>query len=168
MSTFKIILWNKTKWGFFFYGENGIKIIENLDEDCDYNRRYESKNIFISLKDDINKVNQYLFSVSSYKTLTELYDLNNDNYLVKNTIDFIGNEIFSYQFQILEAQISNQNIYFCLYIHANINEEGIYLTIKKFAFQTFSLDSYDNIKNITIDNNGNTRILSSFLIEEDE
>ena len=152
----------------FFDDENGIKVIESLAQDGDCNRRYESKNIFISLKDDINKVNQYLFSVSSYKTLTELYDLNNDNYLVKSAIDFIGNEIFSYQFQILEVQISNQNIYFCLYIHANSNEEGIYLTIKKFSFQTFSLDSYDNIKNITVDNNCNTRILSSFLIEEDE
>ena len=124
-----------------------------MEGDC--NRRYESKNIFVSLKDDINKENQYLFSVSSYKTLTELNDINFDNYLVRirNTTEFIGNEIFSYQFQILEAQISNQIIYFCLYIHANSSEEGIYLTIEKFAFQTFSLDSYDNIKNITVDNN---------------
>ena len=54
----------------FFDDENGIKVIESLAQDGDCNRRYESKNIFISLKDDINKVNQYLFSVSSYKTLT--------------------------------------------------------------------------------------------------
>ena len=40
-----------------------------------------------------NKENQYLFSSSSYTTLTELYNLNTDNYEVKSSSDFAGNEI---------------------------------------------------------------------------
>ena len=61
--------------------------------------RYESKNLFISLKDYINNNKQYLFSTSSYQSVTELYDLEDlENNKIKTTQNFLEYEIFSYQY----------------------------------------------------------------------
>ena len=119
------------------------------------------------MESDINKENQYLFTTSSYTTLTELYNLNTDNYEVKSSSDFAGNEIFSYQFQLLETIIENKNVYFLLYIYTNTNGEGNYITIKKFGFTSFSLN-YESIDEITISNNYNNRIISTYIVEEKE
>ena len=39
----------------------------------------KSKNLFISIKNSPINGNQYLFSINSYNSMVELYDLNNDN-----------------------------------------------------------------------------------------
>ena len=153
----------------YYFGDNTpTKVIENINTDGGNDRRYESINLFISLESDINKENQYLFSISSFASITELYDLNTNNYVVKSSADFAGNEIFSYQFQLLETIIENKIIYFLLYIYTNTNGEGNYITIKKFGFTSFDLSSYESIDSITIENNCNTRIISSYIVEEKE
>ena len=129
---------------YYFSGESHTKVIGNIDNDEGVTARYESKNLFVSLEDDINKNTEYLFSVSSYISLTELHDLENNEYIVRKTENFIGNKIFSYQFQLLEAQIDNKNIYFCLYTNGT-NDEGTNYSIKKFGFTSFELNSYDDI-----------------------
>ena len=157
--------------GMYYFGDNiPTKVIESINKDGEYDSRYESINLFVSLETDINKENKYLFSTSSFETLTELYDINidTDNYLVKSSKDFIGNVIFSYQFQLLETIIDNKIIYFLLYIHADNTDHGNYITIKKFGFTSFNLNSYESIDEKTISNNCNTRIISSYIIEEKE
>ena len=151
---------------YFFDDNTPIKVIENINKDGSYDRRYESINLFISLEND-NKEMQYLLSISSYHALTELYDINTNNYQVKSRTDFSGNEIFSFQFQMLETIIDNKNIYFLLYIHET-SSQGDSITIKKFGFTSFSLSSYVDIQSITINNNCYTRIISSYIVEEKE
>ena len=68
---------NKT---FHFYEFN-----VDIDEETLYDNEFyyldaihDSKSIFISLKNDRNKENQYLFSINSHSSMVELYDFNND------------------------------------------------------------------------------------------
>ena len=154
---------------YYFTAENITKEIEIIDSDSDIYGRYESINLFVSFQDDINQENQYLFSTSSYMSLTELYNsnLNNLSYVIRKTSDFFGNVIFSYVFSILEVKTNNSIVYFCIYTHGS-GEDGNNFTIKKFGFTSFSLTSFNEINSVTITNNGNNRIISSFLIEEDE
>ena len=56
----------------FFPDENSMYEIEEIDRDGDSYKRYESKNMLVSLKDD-SEGKQYVFSVSTYKGLTELF-----------------------------------------------------------------------------------------------
>ena len=68
---------------------------------------------------------------------------------------------------MLETIIDNKIIYFLLYIYTNTNGEGNYITIKKFGFTSFSLN-YESIDEITISNNYNNRIISTYIVEEKE
>ena len=113
---------------YYFSGETHTKEIENIGSDDGASNRYESNNIFVSLEDDINKNNEYLFSTSSYGSLTELLDLDNSNYKVRKTENFMGYEIFSFQFPILETTYNNKNIYFCAYFHAFEGYKGYNIT----------------------------------------
>ena len=57
------------------------------------NKRYESKNMLVSLSNDASQTNQYIFSISSYYGLTELhyFDTNgNNNHKTWLTTNFLG------------------------------------------------------------------------------
>ena len=69
-----------------YYFENVTKeiIIDNNGSDA---KRYESKNIFVS----INNTNiQYLLSIGTHTSVTELHNIESENYLIKSTNDFLG------------------------------------------------------------------------------
>jgi len=58
----------------------------NIDEDTFYDNDFyyinpikDSKNLFVNIKNTPNKKYQYLFSINSYNSMVELYDLNKDN-----------------------------------------------------------------------------------------
>ena len=76
------------KNGNYFFGDSPIKVIENINNDESLSSRYESNNIFVSIQSDINKEKEYLFSISSSQSITELHDLENDNYIVRKTRKF--------------------------------------------------------------------------------
>ena len=112
--------------GFYFDNETVIKEI-TLTSDQYYTQdnvnkpiigRYESINEFVYLTDDTSRSKQYLFSVSSYYSLTELHDVENNKYQQWVTTDFFGLEryryIFSYGFSLFEWKKSK--VYFCVYI----------------------------------------------------
>ena len=138
---------------YFFPNETKeIEIVSDGSIDPEAIRRYESINSFISLVNDINKEKEYLISLSSWKTILELHDLENEQYSLKQTVDFTNTEkgIFSFVFQLLEVQINNQNIYFCIYIYSDyllspINGQyvdfGNNFVIKKFILDSFDLNS---------------------------
>ena len=95
-----------------YYFENATKeiLIDNNGNDA---KRYESKNIFIS----INNTNiQYLFSIGAYTSMTELHNFESDDYLIKSTYDFLGNTIYSYIFSLLEIDNENKKESFIAYI----------------------------------------------------
>ena len=150
---------------------NGIKEIKIISDDTKYSGillRYESINSFISVKNDINKEKEYLISMSSWQTVLELYDLDEDEYKIMASSDFTKNEdgIFSFVFQILEAKINNQNIYFCIYIYSKITS-GDYFVIKKIAFKSFDSNFLEPKIEIE-EKNYNNRIISSIIVDKYE
>ena len=148
-----------------FFEEGPIKEIETIQSiDNAYNRLF-AKNIFISFQSNGNEGKQYLFSTSDGNSLTELHDFESNNYIVKLSEKFIGNQIISNQYILLETQINNQNYYFCIYTHFNETKAGFY-TIKKFAFTSFTMDSYYNKEFDTFEENLNTEIISAININE--
>jgi len=100
-----------------------------------YKGRYESTNLFVSTISDINKEKEYILSLSSFKTLIEIYNIENGSIDKYVTEDIFSNGIFPYHFALFEAVINNQNIYFSIYSHDydyNYYEDGHYFSIKKF------------------------------------
>ena len=75
-----------------------------------YTSRFESKNKIIYLSNDFNKEKEYLFSTSSYITVTELHDLkgNISNYWDTNSF-WETTRIFSYKFVILDLLEGGEN-----------------------------------------------------------
>ena len=161
----------KNNGRYFYDTKNNIKelYIENKENPSAY-PRYESNNIFVYLENDINREKGYLLSISSYISATELYDLENNNYTIKTTKDFIGKQISGFIFPLIEVNYNNTNIYFCIFNHGPppYNDKGKYFSVKKFALNSFDLNT-----NILTDNNReetygqNIRIISSFIMEED-
>ena len=135
-----------------------------------YSGRYESQNIFISTKFDINKTKEYLLSLSSYRTLLEIYDIENDIIYPYITEHILINGIFSYQFALFESTIDNMNTYICIYSHDDgLNEYHIsnYFSIKKFSFFENNEHQIDIefIKSSEKVNVENSRIIQGFLGE---
>ena len=161
-----------------FYGlkKNGKNYFPNISKEIeiksdiiesDLIRRFESVNLFISFLNDSLKEKEYLMSISSYKTILELHDLENGKYNITEAVKFFENSlgIYSFIFQILETKINNENIYFLIYISTNNEYKNFYIEIKKFEFLNFNFENIHDIKQIKIDLNGKTRIISSIIID---
>lgn len=157
---------------YFFDNENNRKEIENIQNinQVDAYGRFESNNIFVYLEDDQKKEKAYLFSASSYISATELHDLENDNYTVIATANFMGYRIYGFVFSLLEAKINNKNIYFCIFNHGEKTQpdNGKQFSVKKFRFKSFDFDeSYlGQIK--TVNYNQYNRIVNGFIMEEND
>ena len=134
--------------------------------------RYESRNIIVYMSNDNLHLTPYIFSVSSYKGLTELhYFDNNGNNSHKTwlTPSFFGindkkRYIFSFQFNLLEG---DSNLYYATYVqYKGTNEKkddySVSYTLSKFKFN--SLDTYEKQTNEFGDNYDN-RIVSSFIMD---
>ena len=129
-----------------------------------YGGRYESTNLFVSIKYDINKEKEYLLGLSSYQTLMEIYDIDNDLMHKYITEEVFINGIYAYQFALFETRINNENIYFCIYTHDESDNSyilGNYFSIKKFYFYE---DSEHNIKVELINSSEKFGVKSSRMI----
>ena len=86
------------------YFPEGTKEIEITSDSIrsPITHRYESINFFVSFMNDINKENEYLMSISSYITILELHDFENDHYSLLEATSFVDKPagIYSYIFQI--------------------------------------------------------------------
>ena len=157
--------------GKYLYPEETKEIeIINSNIDPDIIRRYESVNCFVSLCNDTNKDKEYLMSLSSWITLFELHDLENNEYSIYPTIFFFNFDYgtYSYVFQILEAKINDINTYFCIYIlnvNSDLDQYHNVIEIKKFILTNFDEQVIEQ-KKITIDDDiAFTRITSSIICE---
>ena len=125
---------------YFYENESHFKennVTEFYLNGFSYSGRYESQNLFISLKYDINRTKEYLLSLSSYRTLIEIYDVENNIINPYITDNILMNGIFSYQFVLFGAKIDNINTYICIYTHDNDYNDyqlGNYFSIKKISF----------------------------------
>ena len=172
-----------------FYGlkKNGRSYFENdnphkeIQISTSYNSkgRYEARNILLYLEEDNIRKKQYIFSTSSFDSLTELHDIEEGKYSVRSTRNIwdVGElEVFSYQYSLLELKENNKNIYFMVFtrhetdtiqVGGKPKDYSKTIIIKKFGIKSFDLiNSYDEKKSISFTDNFNNRIVSSFLMEE--
>ena len=165
------------------YFTNGFKKIDDMQcQDCGSSNlkgRFEARNLFMSLNSDTQKKKQYLFSMSSYKSLVELLDVDdgdNITYYAWNTVNFLGltRPIFSLEYSLFE--IGNNNIYITAFIESagtKPDSNGVQkeysekTSLKKFKLDNFSSDNYRTlIKSATIDSTYNGRCTSAFRFDD--
>ena len=118
----------------FFNGEYIKKLQLNN------NVRYESENIFISLKNSNNDDIQYLLNFGANDTAVELFNFEgnigqSENYIIKTPNEVLGNSIFSYVNSLLEFNNNNTKEYLLIYIY-----EQNYI-LKKLSFSGFNLNN---------------------------
>ena len=102
----------KSNGRYYFPNENPTFEIENIGN-VDGNRgRYESLNQIVVTEDDLTKQNEFLFSISSYGSLTELHMINNKTYTFTKTNTFVGETIFSFQYSMVEVEYNSKIFYF--------------------------------------------------------
>ena len=161
----------------FFQNENSIKEItltsDKYHEGKKIIGRYESFNAFVSLESDIKKEKQYLLSISSNISLTELYDLENDIYQQWVTTDFLNIKdenryIISPRFSFLE--LKNTNIYFLVYIqYGGTDSQGKDIsnsyTISKFSFKKNDIITVNHLNRIEDNNMYNCRVVSATIVD---
>ena len=150
-----------------FYFPEMVKEIELQSDtiDSEVIRRYESTNSFVSLMTDTNKQKEYLFSISSWKTVLELYNLENENdsydMLESTYFTNLDTGIHSYIFQILEKKINGNNTYFCIYV--SDSSEGFF--IRKFGFSSFNFRTIQELRTTNLNDINFKRIISSIIID---
>ena len=161
------------KDGKYYFPEITREIVlesDTVHTDLGYFGRFESVNTFVSFVDNINKEKEYLLSISSYRTVLELHDFENNCYNITSAHSFFNNEngIFAYIFQVLEQRIDNQNIYYIIFISEDDNNCYYcyyYLNIKKLEFSSMDFEAI--IKDEVSDSitGGYYRISSSIIID---
>ena len=103
------------------------------------------------MENDLIKENEDLLSLSSWITVLELHNLESEEYSLLEITHFFEHTqgTYSYVFQILEANYNSKNIYFCIYITLELNNENYYtenvIEIKRFGLTNFYLE-FDLVK----------------------
>ena len=154
---------------YYYPGESPVKTFEAYNPLQEaYNGRFESKNKIIYLSGDINKEKEYLFSTSSYISVTELHDIerNLSNYWDTATFWEII-EIFSYEIIILDLPEGNENHYICVFTQkeTDLINDRVYsktFSIRKFKFDDFN--SYTILGKVNNTDNYNSRVISAFIV----
>ena len=134
---------------------------------------YDSKNLFVSIKNEHNQANQYLFSINSYDSMIELHKFSNNI----NTVHYLWNfhdffktkeEKYRFPYEIVLLELKKESSYIIAFIpkiYVNENMNGLSF-IKKFRFKAFNEDAYEEIKSIEYNNYINKRIVSAFLMDD--
>ena len=136
----------------YFPNESPTREIENIVGIGTARGRYESLNHLVVTEDDLQRTNEYLFSTSSYESLTELHDMENEKYIYVNTSDFMGKSIFSFQYSMVEVEYNSKIFYFIGFTHSSTDKQnGDRLDIKKFGFKSFNLTDIHSYTQITLD-----------------
>jgi len=129
----------------YFPDENTIKEkdVKYTDTSTGYGR-YESRNLFVCLEKDFTRSKEYLFSTSTWDSLTELHDLENDTYVSRGTRNIFSTlDIFSYEFSLIELKESNQMSYFVVFTEHESDKVNNKDYSKKFKIIKFKFTSYN-------------------------
>ena len=134
---------------------------------------YNSKNLFVTIRNDFNEENQYLFSINSYDYIVELHkftnNINTDLYLWNfNDFFHLSENEYEFPYEIMLFELKKEFSYIMAFIpKIFVNEDMRRLSfIKKFRFKTFNEDAYDEITAIKYSDYINKRILSTFLMDD--
>jgi len=173
---------------YYFKNQSSYTYELNIDNDIledfgyfYFDLNYKTTNLFVSIKNDPNKGNQYLFSINSYYSIVELHDFNNnanDNNIFNNNSNhyiwsfnnfFNLNEddyIFPYEYSLFE--LPKENTYIISFIpKVDVFEDKLNISfVKKFRFKSFDINSFEEIKSIDYANYYGNRIITTFLMED--
>ena len=147
--------------------EFNIDIDEQTYNENEYFYFSSSKNLFVS-----NRGNQYLFSINSYNSMVELYDLNNNN-----------NKFQVWNFNKFFNLDENMNLLYDNYDIFELKRESTYIIafisnefiatemknakfIKKFRFKPLDVQVYDEINSMNFEEFENRLILNVFLMDD--
>ena len=139
--------------------------ITNDNELLNDNQYDNSINLFISLKNDLNKENEYLFSINSHKSTVELFNLNEDNniYYIWSFNNFFNlNYDYDESFRLELFEIKEKNEYIIAFLPKDkVNEDIKNLNfIIHFRFKSFDENAYEEINAIKYNNYINIRIFN--------
>ena len=158
----------------YFPDDSFIKVIDVGNDENVYNR-YESMNRLVKINNGTNDGKEYILSISTFRTVVEIYDIENWDFKIKNSISYFGHQIFSFTFQILEAKYNNEYIYICAFSHDDNYEEngvtkgyekGFKGTIASFKFSSLDFDT-DLVATGTVETlKYSDRVITCFIIEE--
>ena len=146
----------------------------NIEQNNSYNYTFNKNSIslFISIYNDININNEYLFSINHYNSLVELYNLNNDNFIY-NSWDFnnffnLDEHKYKFPYENILFELKNQSEYIIAFIPKNSIQENLLNLnfIIKFRFQSLYDNVYDEIGNVKYTNFLNHTIINVFLMDD--
>ena len=152
-----------------------IDIYEVIDFVGYYNIHeiYDSKNLFVSMKDDFIGGEQYLFSINSYNSIVELHNFNNYSDIKRYIWDFndffnLTDEEYDFPCEREIYKLNGLSLYAISFIPFSIINENFKEInfIKKFTFKSFDEDAYQELKYIKYDNFINRRIMSTFFMDD--
>ena len=153
------------------YINNTINAKDEKNVDKSFSGRYEARNIIVNLENDTSG-KEYLFSTSSWYSLTEVYDLETHKYWTWFTTNFFNmperKYIFSLLFDVLKQP--NSTNYFLVYIqysgqNSDGNSNSDRYVIKKFSFNLTDGEIMQTMKKeVENTNNYNNRVISSIYI----
>ena len=177
-----ILFYGLTKDGrCYFSNESSYTLEKNIERDeikditgfSNYYRIYDSKNLFVTTKNDYNTENQYLFSINSYNSIVELHNFNNDKDKAHYIWDFKkffnlkdDENNFPYERELYE--LKGQSLYIIVFIPKILVTENFkdMIFIKKFTFKSFSEDAYEELKSLTFNNYINRIIIDTFFMDD--
>ena len=158
--------------------EKNIDIHEIIDISGSYNNYeiYDSKNLFVSIKNDYNKKNKYLFSINTYNSIIELHNLNNDadiNHYLWDFSDFFNLDKGKYEFPYETSlyELKGESLYIIVFLPKipllNLNEDILNLSfMKKFTLESFSENAYKELNSVGFNNYINRIIIGTFFMDD--
>ena len=155
--------------------EKNIDINEIIDISGYYNiyEIYDSKNLFVSMKNDFNREDQYLFYINSYNSIVELHNFNNNT--IKNRYIWDFNDFFNleedaitFQYERELYELKRESAYIIAFIPKyKVNENLCDLSfIKKFSFKSFDDNAYEHLKSVKFNKYVDTSILGAFFMDD--
>ena len=132
--------------------------------------RYESMNAFVALKNDVNKEKEYFFSISTYSCFMEIYNITKEN-INYDTIyngDYLGNQIFSFRFELFETKYNNVVTYYLVFCYRPDSGENDIISVKKIELSNLSFNKNDIVNSNKMDNKLNDRAISGFLLDDQD
>ena len=106
----------KALWSIFRYGVGTEPESESAAAFHSVSLAFSIVCLFV-LSTYTNTEKEYILSVSTFRTVVELYDIKTFDVKIKNSIKYFGHQIFSFEFPILEYKDNNEYIYFCAFSH---------------------------------------------------
>ena len=147
-----------------------INYDEGINDENPFIELDSSKNLFVSIKNADSIEIQYLFSINSYNSMVELYDLNNNDnkYHIWSFSEFFnlreGEYLYPFSYEIFE--FPQESEYIIVFIPKEIvdpNKSSAPFIIK-FIFNSFENASV--LKIVNFDNFNNKKILNVFLMDD--